>query len=404
MGFPQLRVRTGYTFRSVYGRMGEVFSRLEELDVKDVGIVDSKGTWSHVRAEKEGKKKGIGIMFGMEFDIVADEEDEPKTHKYKVQAWALASSTRMFYNNTTMAIQNEGLFREQFGEMTGMIKFCGGAIDRLKPEDFDYIDINPSSILLAAKGVSLHRRTGKPMVLTGLNDMPSEKDKDFAYAWEVRTSVGLNTIPSLSDLYQALSPIMTDEEFEEATRNTIKVAESLRGIELQKAPIIHLDGDMVALAREGMKYRLSAGHIKEWTKEYEDRFTEEIHQIQMKDFDSYFLVVADLVRYAKTQMLVGPARGSSAGSLVCYCLGITEVDPLPHKLLFQRFIDVSRADLPDIDIDFADTKRHLVFDYLREKYGKANVSKMGNINTLKAASVMMQVSKSSSSLLTKPLP
>ncbi|WP_046965651.1 hypothetical protein, partial [Xanthomonas pisi] len=84
---------------------------------------------------------------------------------------------------------------------------------------------------------------------------------------------------------------------------------------------------------------------------------------------------------------------SSAGSLVCYCLGITEVDPIPYKLLFARFIDVSRADLPDIDIDFEDTKRYMVFDYLKEKYGEMNVAKLGNINTLKASSVMAQVGK-----------
>ncbi len=100
---------------------------------------------------------------------------------------------------------------------------------------------------------------------------------------------------------------------------------------------------------------------------YEDRFQEEIKQIQLKDFDSYFLVVADLVAFAKKQVLVGPARGSSAGSLACYLLGITEADPLPHRLLFQRFIDISRSDLPDIDIDFADTHRYLVFEYLQQE-------------------------------------
>ena len=157
--------------------------------------------------------------------------------------------------------------------------------------------------------------------------------------------------------------------------------------------MIHLDGDIVALAREGQAYRLSRGHIKEWTQEYEDRFQEEIKQIQLKDFDSYFLVVADLVAFAKKHMLVGPARGSSAGSLVCYLLGITEVDPLPHRLLFQRFIDISRSDLPDIDIDFADTHRYLVFEYLQQKYGTWNVVKLGNINTLKAASVIAHVGK-----------
>lgn len=394
MHFPQLRVRTGYTFRDVYGRIGEVFDRIAELESDFVGIVDGSGTWGHVRAEKECKKRGIQAGFGMEFPIITTEEDEPKFHKFTPRAWALAVDTRKFYHATTKCVQNRGLFRDEFGAIDGCIKFCGGAIDRLTPDDFDYIDLNPSSFLLAAKGVQLHRNTGKPMVLTSYNDMPSEESESFAYAWEVRSSVGCRTIEDAGRMWhEFFQHVMTEEEWKIAYSNTLDVAKRLKGIELPKAPIIHLSGDMVALAREGQAYRLAAGHINEWTEEYEERFIEEINQIQLKEFDSYFLVVADLVRFAKTKMLVGPARGSSAGSLVCYCLGITEVDPIPHKLLFQRFIDVSRADLPDIDIDFADTKRYMVFDYLREKYGKDNVSKMGNINTLKAASVMAQVSK-----------
>lgn len=393
MHFPQLRIRTGYTYRDVYGRMPEVFARLKELDTKIAGVVDAKGTWSHVRWEKECNKQGVAALFGMEFPIVADDEEQPLMHKYTPSAWALATDTRLFYHATSKCVQNHGLFRDQFGVLEGCLKFCGGAIDRLHDDDFDFIDINPASYLLAAKGVKRHRETGKPMVITGLNDMPSRDYESFAYSWEVRDSVGCRTIEGLDEIWWHLQNVMTRAEFDEAVNNTISVAESLAGIKLKKAPIIHLEGDLVALARKGQAYRLRAGHIDEWTQEYEDRFNEEIHQIQLKEFDSYFLVVADLVQFAKTKMLVGPARGSSAGSLVCFCLGITEVDPIPHKLLFQRFIDISRADLPDIDIDFADTKRYMVFDYLREKYGIENVSKMGNINTLKAASVMMQVSK-----------
>lgn len=393
MHFPQLRVRTGYTFRDVYGRMPEVFKRLKELDVQVAGVVDAKGTWSHVRWERECIKNGIEPIFGMEFPILADDEQEPDMHKYTPSAWAIATDTRAFYHGTSQSVQNRGLFGDQFGSLEGCIKFPGAAIDRLQDDEFDFIDINPASYLLAAKGVKRHRATKIPMVITCLNDMPSREFESFAYAWEVRDSVGCRTIEGIDELWFHLHFVMTRKEFEDAVNNTISVAESLRGIRLKKAPIIHLEGDLVALAREGQAYRLKAGHIDEWTQEYEERFIEEIHQIQNKDFDSYFLVVADLVAYAKRHMLVGPARGSSAGSLVCFCLGITEVDPLPHKLLFQRFIDISRADLPDIDIDFADTKRYMVFDYLRDKYGRQNVSKMGNINTLKAASVMMQVSK-----------
>jgi DNA polymerase III alpha subunit len=391
MTFPQLRVRTGYTFRDAYGRMPEVFARLKEIGCESAAIVDVN-TWGHVRFEKEAKKHGVTPMFGMEVPIITIGEDgEPEA--FKPRAWILAKDTKAFYNATSKVVQNKGLTSEEFGALTGVIRFPGGALDKLLISDYDYIDINPSSILLAARGVKTARALGIPMVITGYNDMPSSDLERFATAWEVRDSVGMRTIESNAAIWNTLKLVMSRQEYLLAFGNTYEVAAQLKGIQLQKAPIIQLDGDMVALCREGQRSRLARGHIKEWTEEYEQRLLMEIEQIQLKKFDSYFLVVADLVSFAKTQMLVGPARGSSAGSLACYCMGITEVDPIPHGLLFQRFIDVSRADLPDIDIDFADTKRHLVFDYLVEKYGARNVAKLGNINTLQALSVMAQVGK-----------
>src|SRR5579864_2077027 len=194
-------------------------------------------------------------------------------------------------------------------------------------------------------------------------------------------------------MYDVLGRVMSLAEFDDAAINTHAVAARIDRTRLAKAPMIRMEGDLLALSRAGQAYRLEAGHIAEWTQEYEDRFALELEQIRGKKFDSYFLVVSDLIAYAKKHMLVGPGRGSSAGSLICYLIGITEVDPIPHNLLFYRFIDVSRSDLPDIDIDFADTKRYMVFDYLQEKYGARNVCKLGNINTLKAASVLAQVGK-----------
>ena len=96
-----------------------------------------------------------------------------------------------------------------------------------------------------------------------------------------------------------------------------------------------------------------------WNDTYEQRLQYELGLIRSKDFESYFLIVADMVQYAKQHMLVGPSRGSAAGSLVCYTARITEIDPLPPKLYFERFIDVNRTDLPDIDLDFPDDKRYM---------------------------------------------
>ena len=390
MTFPQLRVRSGYSYRDAYGRHPEIIERLKAIGCVSAALVDW-GTWGHVRWEQAMAKAELDAMFGMEIPMITlDVDGEPNARKPR--AWVLAEDTKKFYNLTTSAVRGKGLTHRELSEAKGVIRFTGGALD-LPLDAFDYIDVNPSSYVHAYNAIQLARRTGKPMVLTSYNDMPDVKHRNYAYAWEVRDSVGMRHIASPDEMWNVLKYMMTDYEFHVAEHNTHELAERLSGKKLPKAPLIHLEGDLVALAREGQRSRLERGHIKEWTDEYEARFKLEIEQIQLKEFDSYFLVVSDLVRFAKQHMLVGPARGSSAGSLVCYLLGITEVDPLPHDLLFQRFIDISRADLPDIDIDFADTKRHLVFEYLRDKYGHQNVAKLGNINTLKANSVMAQVGK-----------
>jgi DNA polymerase III alpha subunit len=121
---------------------------------------------------------------------------------------------------------------------------------------------------------------------------------------------------------------------------------------------------------------------------YKARYKREMDLIIKKDYADYFLVVADLIKYAKTKMAVGPARGSSAGSLVCYLMGITEINPLDYDLYFERFIDINRFDLPDIDVDFQDDKRHLCIKYLERKYGKDNVAQIGNINRMKPKSAI----------------
>jgi DNA-directed DNA polymerase III PolC len=391
MTMPQLRVRSGYSYRNAYGRHPEIVARLQEIGCTSAALVDA-GTWGHVRFEAATKKADIKPMFGMEIPVLTLDENGEAVG-FKPVAWVLATDTKKFYNLTTKSVAQKGLTDADFIKAEGVLRFVGGAHSALQPSAYDYVDVNPSSYLHAYKAVQLARRTGKPMVITSYNDMPDQKQKRFAYAWEVRDSVGMRHIASEDEIWSQVRHAMTRAEFESAVANTYAVAEHLDGVGLQKAPLIHLEGDLIALAREGQASRLSRGHITEWTEEYEARFNMEIEQIQLKKFDSYFLVVSDLVRYAKEHMLVGPARGSSAGSLVCYLLGITEVDPIPHDLLFQRFIDISRADLPDIDIDFTDTKRHLVFEYLQNKYGAANVAKLGNINTLQANSVMAQVGK-----------
>lgn len=115
------------------------------------------------------------------------------------------------------------------------------------------------------------------------------------------------------------------------------------------------------------------------SQEYIDRLNEELEIIKAKDFSTYFLIVENMISWAKSQgILVGPGRGSAAGSLVCYALGITEVDPIKYGLLFFRFINPDRNDFPDIDTDFEDRRRGEVKEYLRRKFGHvASIATVG---------------------------
>ena len=152
--------------------------------------------------------------------------------------------------------------------------------------------------------------------------------------------------------------------------NTMEIASKIgeydfyQGLDLLPVPKTNADKKLAEMASEGLK-RLGLAE----DKVYADRLQEELEVIKDKKFASYFLVVADMINWAKdNNIMVGPGRGSAAGSLVCYSLGITDVDPIKYDLLFFRFINPERNDFPDIDTDFEDRRRKEVKDYLKKKF------------------------------------
>lgn len=147
--------------------------------------------------------------------------------------------------------------------------------------------------------------------------------------------------------------------------------------------------------KDGWKFRGFDGLSPREKRDYKKRIRYEMSIIKEKDFADYFLVVSDLVRFAKDADIgVGPARGSAAASLVCYLLRITEVNPMlfPH-LVFERFIDITREDLPDIDLDFESARRGEIVDYLVAKYGREYVSQIGTFSTYKSKIALDDVAR-----------
>ena len=379
---PQLRVRTEFSFKQAFGPVKRVAAALAETKCPAAAIVDG-GTWGHVRWQKELAKVGVKPLFGTELVV-------PQENGLKPAAWALAKDTKAFYRFSTAArkpgVDIAALFAEH---NKGIVRFAGTALT--DPDQFDYIDLNPASLLQQRAAYALHKRTGKPMVVTSDNNYPTKADYAAFMAMVDREKVTPQHILTEAELRESIK-FLSDAEFKKAIANTRRIAEACAS-ELPTAPLIQVPGDFRALAYAGRDRRVRLGHIPKWTKEYEDRLERELVAIEAKEFQSYFLVVSELITWSKERMLVGPGRGSSAGSLLCYCIDITEVDPIPHKLLFERFIDLTRKDLPDIDIDFNDNKREQVFEYLTHKYGFNNVARLGNINTLKPRSVMMEICK-----------
>jgi DNA polymerase-3 subunit alpha len=162
-----------------------------------------------------------------------------------------------------------------------------------------------------------------------------------------------------------------------------------------------LDSYFERVTREGFARRqqllgelMSAGRLKHSLSDYEQRLEREIRIIQQMKFAGYFLIVWDFIRYAKENHIpVGPGRGSAAGSLVSYALGITDIDPLQNELIFERFLNPERVSLPDIDIDFCMNRRGEVIDYVTRKYGRDNVAQIITFGTMAAKAAIKDVGR-----------
>ncbi len=202
--------------------------------------------------------------------------------------------------------------------------------------------------------------------------------------------------------------------YEQFLKNTMEIAEKCnveietadtRGYLFPKYQIPGLDRDATEeekaqyfekLSWEGLEKRLEKEKNLSPQKyeEYKERLKYEIDVIKQMGFPEYFLIVQDFINHAKQNGIpVGPGRGSAAGSLVAYALGITDVDPLKHGLIFERFLNPDRISMPDIDVDFCMERREKIIDYVKEKYGEDNVAQIITFNYMKSKMVIRDVAR-----------
>jgi DNA polymerase-3 subunit alpha len=184
----------------------------------------------------------------------------------------------------------------------------------------------------------------------------------------------------------------------EAIANTQKIAEQCNlELELDKTQLPYFEVPNGKTPEKYLEELCEQGLSKRYNKrlpQAEKRLKFELSVINKTGFASYFLIVADFVNWAKNSgIVVGPGRGSAAGSIVSYLLNITDVDPLKYELLFERFLNPDRISMPDIDLDFADTRRDEVIDYIRDKYGKDRVAQIITFGTMAARAAIRDVGR-----------
>ncbi len=311
----------------------------------------------------------------------------------------------------------------KIGNDNGAQKALGEYLDIFGRDHF-FIELQnhqlPEDAIVNPKLMDMARRNDLKMVVT--NDSHYLK-REHAEAHEVFLCIGTQTNMNdpkrfrfPNDQFYFKSPeemALLFPDLPEAMSNTVEIAERcdvhLPTVSEDKAnhyPEYTVPEDfkgtredyLKSICEEGMKWRyqidVHSPNLDDAAKAKIKRMEYELGIIKITGFTSYFLVVWDFLHYAaKIGVPLGPGRGSGAGSLVAYVLGITHIDPLRYNLLFERFLNPDRVSPPDFDIDLCERRRHEVIEYVRDKYGAPNVVQIGTFGTLKAKQVVKDVAR-----------
>ncbi len=390
-----IRNRTAYSFRSAIGALEPSHKKITEITGGFSVITDTASCFAHTRWSKLCSKVGSKPVFGIELAVT--DSIAAKKPGYDHWTFIAENDLRAIHDLLKLATQQFRyvplLTYDQANRAEGVFAIAGSKSNLDLIRDNTFIALSPS---LTRAQYKKAMEKGLPFVSSSDNRFLNEENRDLF-------AVQLGRDASNQTYAQHL---LTNEEWNDvmswvpedvrvvASGNTkhilsCSVAQQRKGTLLSPPKPKTLE----KMCREGAK-RIGCNLKKPG---YEARMKRELELIYSKKFEDYFYIIADVCQWARKRMIVGPARGSSCGSLVCYLLEITTVDPIEHGLIFERFIDVNRDDLPDIDIDFSDVKRQMVFDYMGEKYGQDHIARLGTVaiyrprSALQAAAVAFDI-------------
>ncbi|MGN0632832.1 MAG: DNA polymerase III subunit alpha [Oscillospiraceae bacterium] len=428
--FVHLHVHSEYSLLDGACRIKELAQTAKELGQTACAVTDHGNLFAAVEFYNACKETGIKPIIGCEV-YIAENSRFDKSKTARAYHLILLCKNNMGYHNLSKLVSKgytEGFYRhpridfellKEYHEGLICLSAClaGEVSWRLNNADYEgakqtalkyrqlfgedyYLEIMyhdfPEQMAVFAQLIRLSRETGIPLCAT--NDV-HYINKEDSYAQKILMCI--NTGKTLDDPGKLELPtddyyLKSGDEMKihfascpEAIVNTVRIAEKCEvtfEFGVTKLPYFHLDGvsDNTQFLRsmtfEGLKKRYET-----LTKELTDRAEYELDIITQMGYVDYFLIVWDFVHYAKTHDIpVGCGRGSGAGSLVAYCIGITDIDPIRYQLIFERFLNPERVSMPDFDIDFCTFKRQKVIDYVISRYGSDHVAQIITFGTLGA--------------------
>ncbi len=434
-GFVHLHLHSQYSLLDGGISIDDLIARVKELGMDTVALTDHGNMFGAIEFYTKAKSAGIKPIIGMEAYVAPDTRFDRSKSSSKEASYHLVllaqnqqgyknlmklssiGYTEGFYykpriDKEVLKKYNEGLFASSAclgGELCRMIE--AGDVEAAKESAKEYADIFPDRFYIEImrhenddtgymeKLVEIAKELNLPMIATN--------DAHFATSDQYEAHNCLCCIGTGKDaddpdrmIYPQDCYIKSPEEMRqlfsdipEACDNTLKITESCNlelDLETRHAPVyVPEDGSTDADFLTKLCYEKAREKYGEITDEIKERIDRELEVIEGKGFSSYFLINWDLCRFAHEKNIPVGARGSGVGTIVGYLLGLCNVDPIKYDLLFERFMDPERDEMPDIDIDICQENRPRIIDYVREKYGY--VAQITTMGTMKAKGVIRDV-------------
>lgn len=436
MKFTHLHVHTHYSLLDGLAKIDDILDRAKELGMESLAITDHGVLYGAIEFYMKAKERGIKPIIGCEMYLTTgDYKSKNNTQEDRTRYHLiLLAKNETGYKNLMKLISiahldgfyykpriNRELLRKYASGLIGLSACVEGEVpsaaingnmekaEKLAREYQEifgegnfYLEIQhhpefPNQKIANESLVKISQKCNIPLIAT--NDIHYVKKddnviQDILLCIQTNKKVNETNRMNLMDfeLYLKSPEEMADhfKDIPEAIKNTQEVVDRCNlEIKLGETQLPHFDVPegftdetyLQKLTGEGLKKRFG----ENITDEHRRRMEYELSVIKKTGFDSYFLIVQDFVNWARSRgIVVGPGRGSAAGSFVSYLIGITDIDPIKYDLLFERFLNPERISMPDVDMDFADNRRGEVLDYVRKRYGDDHVAQIITFGTMAA--------------------